>query len=179
MQCTWRATLVYLFTFFNLFVGLFGLITFDLFYKTNNTLILHALVAASAPWFRTFTVFCEPNSTAKPSRSVRNIVNVLNAFCTAAKCMCIISIKSLVWAVDTPFWEEWFLPRTCTSTCPWWDSERPINLSSRYGAGVGHHNRRGPSVNGLYYAVAYNTTAPQLLSLYVWVYDLRSVARAK
>ena len=26
-------------------MGLFGLITFDLFYKTNNTLILHALVA--------------------------------------------------------------------------------------------------------------------------------------
>ena len=32
----------------------------------------------------TFTMFCKPNSTAKPSRLVRNIVNVLNACCTAA-----------------------------------------------------------------------------------------------
>ena len=83
MQWIWRAALVYLFIFFNLFVGLFGIITFDPFYKTNNTLI-SSCISGVATWFRTFAMLCKPNSTAKPSRSVRIIANVLNACCTAA-----------------------------------------------------------------------------------------------
>ena len=72
--------------FFNLFVGLFGLITFDPFYKTNNTLILHALVAVQLDFGHSqcFANRTRRQSRAKPSRSVRNIVNVLNACCTAA-----------------------------------------------------------------------------------------------
>ena len=65
MQCIWRAALVYLFTFFNLFVGLFGIITFDPFYKTNNTLISEC-ISGVATWFRTFTMLCKPNSPGPP-----------------------------------------------------------------------------------------------------------------
>ena len=65
MQYIWRAALVYLFTFFNLFVGLFGIITFDPFYKTNNTLI-SSCISGVATWFRTFTMLCKPNSPAPP-----------------------------------------------------------------------------------------------------------------
>ena len=61
----WRAALVYLFTIFNLFVGLFGIITFDPFYKTNNTLI-SSCISGVATWFRTFTMLCKPNSPAPP-----------------------------------------------------------------------------------------------------------------
>ena len=89
MQCIWHAALVYLFTIFNRFVGLFGIITFDPFYQTNNTLI-SSCISGVATWFRTFTMLCKPNSPAPPppppppARSVRIIVNVLNACCTAA-----------------------------------------------------------------------------------------------
>ena len=59
------ASACYLFTFFNLFVGLFGIITFDPFYKTNNTLI-SSCISGVATWFRTFTMLCKPNSPAPP-----------------------------------------------------------------------------------------------------------------
>ena len=54
--------------FFNLFVGLFGLITFDPFYKTNNTLILHALVAMQLDFGHSQ---CFANRTRRQSRLVR------------------------------------------------------------------------------------------------------------
>ena len=63
MQCIWRAALVYLFTFFNLFVGLFGIITFDPFYKTNNTLILHALAELQHDFGHSQ---CHANRTRRP-----------------------------------------------------------------------------------------------------------------
>ena len=82
VQCIWRATLVYLFTFFNRFVGLLGIITFDPFYKTNNTLIFHAL--AELQHDSDIHNVMQTEHDGKPSRSVRIIVNVLNACCTAA-----------------------------------------------------------------------------------------------
>ena len=51
-------------------MGLFGLITFDPFYKTNNTRILHALVAVQLD-------FGHSQRFANRTRSV-------NACCTAA-----------------------------------------------------------------------------------------------
>ena len=68
MQWIGRAALVYLFIFFNLFVGLFGIITFDPFYKTNNTLILHALAELQHDFGHSQ---CYANRTRRQSRLVR------------------------------------------------------------------------------------------------------------
>ena len=86
VQCIWRATLVYLFTFFNLFVGLLGIITFDPFYKTNNTLILHALAELQHDFGHSqcYANRTRPPPPPTPACSVCIIANVLNACCTAA-----------------------------------------------------------------------------------------------
>ena len=54
--------------FFNLFVGLFGIITFDPFYQTNNTLILHALAELQHDFGHSQ---CYTNRTRRQGRLVR------------------------------------------------------------------------------------------------------------
>ena len=63
-------------------MGLFGLITFDPFYKTNNTHIIHALAYGSCNMISDIHNVMQTEFDGKPSRSVRIIVNA--ACCTAA-----------------------------------------------------------------------------------------------
>ena len=68
-------------------MGLLGLITFDPFYKTNNTLILRALAEWQHDFGHSQFYANRTRHTPAPARSVRIIANVLDACCTAAKAL--------------------------------------------------------------------------------------------